>query len=102
MFGTVAAAGVKILANETLDRRKLLILAVSFGLGLGVMTPDLLSQMPKIVQSIFGSPITTGGLAAIVLSLLLPAPTTADIEAQAAVPNEAALTEDALNPGRAG
>ncbi|WP_020683335.1 uracil-xanthine permease family protein [Marinobacterium rhizophilum] len=76
MFGTVAAAGVKILANETLDRRKLLILAVSFGLGLGVMTPDLLSQMPKIVQSIFGSPITTGGLAAIVLSLLLPSPQT--------------------------
>ncbi|MCP8688261.1 uracil-xanthine permease family protein [Marinobacterium sedimentorum] len=102
MFGTVAAAGVKILANESLDRRKLLILAVSFGLGLGVMTPDLLSQMPKIVQSIFGSPITTGGLAAIVLSLLLPSPTTAAIEAQAAVTNEAALTEDGLNPGSAG
>jgi len=102
MFGTVAAAGVKILANETLDRRKLLILAVSFGLGLGVMTPDLLSQMPKIVQSIFGSPITTGGLAAIVLSLLLPTAATADTEAPVVVTNEEALTEDALNPGKAG
>ncbi len=98
MFGTVAAAGVKILANETLDRRKLLILAVSFGLGLGVMTPDLLGQMPPLVQSIFGSPITTGGLAAIVLSLLLPVPSvqTDATEAQA---SEATVTVSGSNEG---
>ncbi len=63
---------------------------------LGVMTPDLLSQMPKMVQSIFGSPITTGGLAAILLCLLLPAPATVDIEEQTAVSDEGALTADAL------
>ncbi|MDO6805147.1 solute carrier family 23 protein, partial [Wenyingzhuangia sp. 1_MG-2023] len=73
MFGTVAAAGVKILATEHLDRRKMLIMAVSFGMGLGViMTPNLLAEMPKLVQSIFGSAITTGGLAAIIMSALLP------------------------------
>ncbi len=73
MFGTVAAAGIKILATEQLDRRKMLIMAVSFGMGLGaMMVPDMLSQMPKLVQSIFGSAITTGGLSAILLSVLLP------------------------------
>lgn len=73
MFGTVAAAGVKILATESLDRRKMLIMAVSFGVGLGVtLVPNLLEQMPKLVQNVFGSAITSGGLAAIVLTLLLP------------------------------
>lgn len=73
MFGTVAAAGVKILASETLDRRKMLIMAVSFGVGLGVsMVPGALEQAPKVVQNIFGSPITTGGLAAIILNILMP------------------------------
>lgn len=75
MFGTVAAAGIKILANEKLDRRKLLIIAVSFGTGLGVaMVPDALKQMPQLVQNILGSSVTTGGLAAILLSLFLPDP----------------------------
>ncbi|NVK42201.1 MAG: purine permease [Oceanospirillaceae bacterium] len=86
MFGTVAAAGVKILANEHLDRRKLLIMAVAFGLGLGVMNAELLGQMPPLVQNIFGSPITTGGLAAVLLSLLLPAPLSAKNEATTAEP----------------
>ncbi|UTW05584.1 purine permease (plasmid) [Amphritea atlantica] len=73
MFGTVAAAGIKIIASENLDRRKLLIMAVAFGMGLGVtMTPGLLDQLPRMVQSVFSSPITTGGLVAIILSLVLP------------------------------
>lgn len=73
MFGTVAAAGVKILAAEQLNRRKLLIMAVSFGIGLGVtLVPDLLKEMPKVVQNIFGSAVTSGGLSTILLSLLLP------------------------------
>ncbi|WP_350595784.1 solute carrier family 23 protein, partial [Pseudoalteromonas sp. 45-MNA-CIBAN-0466] len=42
MFGTVAAAGVKILASEKINRRSLLIIAVSLGLGLGVsFVPEL-------------------------------------------------------------
>jgi len=73
MFGMVAATGIKILATEELDRRKLLIMAVSFGVGLGVaLVPELLKQLPKLVQNIFGSSITAGGLTAITLSLLLP------------------------------
>ncbi|MAZ89937.1 MAG: xanthine permease XanP [Cellvibrionaceae bacterium] len=73
MFGTIAAAGIKILSTEDLDRRKVIILAVSFGLGLGLaMVPDLLVKAPQLVQNIFSSPVATAGLSAIVLSMLLP------------------------------
>ncbi|WP_373086974.1 uracil-xanthine permease family protein [Zhongshania sp.] len=73
MFGTVAAAGVRILASEDLDRRKMLIMAVAFGVGLGVsMVPGVFDAAPKWVGNVFGSPVTTGGLAAIILSLILP------------------------------
>ncbi|MFB9136981.1 purine permease [Vibrio sp. AK197] len=72
MFGTVAAAGIKIIAREQLDRRNLMILAVSFGIGLGVMlVPDIVKEMPKLLQSVLGSPVTTSGIAAIIMTLIL-------------------------------
>ncbi|WP_067520139.1 uracil-xanthine permease family protein [Endozoicomonas ascidiicola] len=73
MFGTVAASGIRIIASEKLDRRRVMIIAVSLGMGLGVtIVPDILSQMPELVKTIFGSSVTTGGLTAILLTLLLP------------------------------
>ncbi|MFB9216324.1 uracil-xanthine permease family protein [Vibrio sinaloensis] len=72
MFGTVAAAGIKIIASETLNREKIMTIALSFGFGLGVMlVPDLLSQSPKLVQSIFGSPVTLAGITALTMTSLL-------------------------------
>ncbi|GGK54920.1 nucleobase:cation symporter-2 family protein [Amphritea balenae] len=72
MFGTVAAAGMRIIASADLDRRDLMIMAVSFGLALGVDgVPEVISSFPEILQVIFGSSITVGGLTAIVLSLVL-------------------------------
>ena len=73
MFGTVAAAGIKILASEKMNRRSLLIMAVSFGLGLGVsFVPELFTNAPKLVTAIFGSAVTVSGFTAIVMTLLLP------------------------------
>ncbi|MCU1787239.1 purine permease [Pseudomonas sp. 13B_2.1_Bac1] len=73
MFGSVAAAGVRILAQAPLDRRSMLIIATSFGVGLGIAAqPNLLHLMPVLVQNLFDSAITSGGLTAIVLCLLLP------------------------------
>ncbi|MEZ8058546.1 uracil-xanthine permease family protein [Vibrio splendidus] len=72
MFGTVAAAGIKIIASEKLDRRRIMTIAISLGLGLGVMlVPDLLKEAPKLVQSIFGSPVTMSGVAALVTTGLM-------------------------------
>ena len=73
MFGSVAVAGIKILSSVEIDRRALTIVAISLGLGLGVtFVPEVLDAMPKIIKDIFASGITTGGLSAILLNLLLP------------------------------
>jgi xanthine permease XanP len=83
MFGTVAAAGIKIIAREELDRRNLMILAVSFGIGLGVMlVPETVQLLPKMLQSVFGSAVTTSGIAAIVMTLVLPVTKTDESESQ--------------------
>lgn len=73
MFGTVAVAGIKILAEANLNRRNMLIVAISIGLGLGVAgVPDALKHLPQMIQNIFGSPITIGAISAIVLNIFLP------------------------------
>ncbi|GGB81238.1 transporter [Marinobacterium zhoushanense] len=73
MFGTVAMAGVKIIAEAGLNRRNMLITAISIGMGLGVAgVPEVLSAMPDDIKNIIGSPLTIGALSAIFLNLLLP------------------------------
>jgi len=73
MFGSVAAAGVRIIAQNPLDRRNMLIVATSFGVGLGIAAqPELLHHMPALVRNLFDSAITSGGVTALVLSLILP------------------------------
>lgn len=72
MFGTVAAAGIRIIASQTINRKATLVMAISFSLGLSVeLVPEILSQLPGTVQSIFSSGITTGGLAAIISNLVI-------------------------------
>lgn len=73
MFGTVAASGIRIIAGSIIDRRGVLIMAISFGMGLGVtFRPEILGIFPPMIKSIFGSAITTGGLTAIALNIFLP------------------------------
>ncbi|MGJ8581644.1 MAG: uracil-xanthine permease family protein [Psychromonas sp.] len=80
MFATVATAGVKILTHVELNRKNMLTLAVSFGMGLGVLlVPEVVNtvsaniggDLGSIVKSIFGSPITASGLSVILLTLFL-------------------------------
>ncbi len=73
MFGTVAVAGIKILSCVNLTKRNSIILAVAMGLGLGVtFVPEILENMPALVKSIFASGISTGGITALLLNLILP------------------------------
>jgi xanthine permease XanP len=73
MFGAVAAAGINILAGVHLDRRALLIIAVSLALGLGVsQVPEFLVHMPAAVRNVLESGVATGGLCALVLNWFLP------------------------------
>lgn len=73
MFGSIAVAGINILASVEMDRRALIIVAVSLALGLGVVyVPELLDDKPVLIKNVFSSGISTGGLMAILLNLLLP------------------------------
>lgn len=73
MFATVAVAGIKILSCVNLTKRNSIILAVSLGMGLGVtFVPEILEELPSLVQSIFSSGISTGGITALLLNLIIP------------------------------
>ncbi len=73
MFGTVAASGIRIIASSIIDRRGVIIMAISFGLGLGVVfVPEILNHFTPFFKGVFGSAITTGGLTAIFLNIVLP------------------------------
>ncbi len=72
MFGTVASAGIRIIAAQTIDRKTTLVMALSFSLGLSVeLVPEILSQLPETVRNIFSSGITTGGVTAILANALI-------------------------------
>ena len=72
MFGTVAAAGIRIIAAQKINRKATLVMALSFSLGLSVeLVPEILSQLPDTLRSIFSSGITTGGLTAILSNVLI-------------------------------
>jgi xanthine permease XanP len=73
MFGSIAVAGINIIASTEIDRRALIIVAASLALGLGVVyVPEILNDKPALIKNIFSSGISTGGLTAIVLNAFLP------------------------------
>lgn len=72
MFGTVAASGIRIIASQDINRKAILVLAVSFACGLGVeLVPDILNHMPSWIQGTFKSGIATGGLVAIIANVVI-------------------------------
>ena len=78
LFGTIAVAGIRILASEPIDQRRTYIMAVSFGLSIGViLVPAASQQLPDLIRQVVATPITLAGLSAIVLSLAIPARTKA-------------------------
>ncbi|AOK32151.1 MULTISPECIES: nucleobase:cation symporter-2 family protein [Burkholderia] len=73
MFGAVAASGINILAGIRLDRRALLIIAVSLALGLGVsQVPEILTSLPQALKNVLESGVATGGICALVMNWFLP------------------------------
>lgn len=72
MFGTIAAAGIKTLSTIKINNRNLIIIATSIGLGLGVtFRPDFIAELPKALNMIFASGISTGTIVALVLNKVL-------------------------------
>jgi len=74
MAGMVAASGARLVFLHTdLDRRNMVILAVSLGLGLGIATrPDAISGLPSAARTFFGEPVVVTALTALVLNTFTP------------------------------
>jgi Xanthine/uracil permeases len=74
MVGMVAASGMRLLfLNIEMNRRNMVIIATSLGLGLGIATvPDALSGLPAGAQTLFGEPVIMTGLGALLLNTFVP------------------------------
>lgn len=73
LFGTVAVAGIKILAQSHLDRRASTIAALSLSLGLGVtFVPNILDGLPSLLRDTLSSGIATGGISSLLLNAVIP------------------------------
>lgn len=75
MFGMIASAGVKILAESELDQRSMLILAVSLSLGIGLpLVPEIEKAVPEQIGLLLHSGLVPAAITALVLDALLPKP----------------------------
>ncbi len=73
MFAMVAAAGIRMLAQVRFNRRNMLIIAVSLGLGLGIANvPDSVATFPQEVRVLLETGLFQASILAIVLNLILP------------------------------
>jgi len=73
MFGPTAPPGVRIVPREPLNRRAIMIIALSLAVGLGVSQQPLILQFaPDWVKNLLSSGIAAGGITAIVLNLVFP------------------------------
>ncbi len=75
MFGSVMVSGIRIIASNVINRRGILIMAISLGLGFGVMVvPQIWVHIPttSVLFILLSNPITLGGAVAILLNMILP------------------------------
>ena len=73
MFGMVAAAGMKLLADVEMNRRNMIIVAVSLGIGLGLQAvPEALQHTPATLKMLLASGLLPAAFLAVVLNKLLP------------------------------
>ncbi len=74
MFGSVMVSGIRIISSNLIDRRGIIIMAISLALGFGIKTvPDLWQQIPyETLKTILSNSITLGGFTALLLNFILP------------------------------
>lgn len=73
MFAMVAAAGVKLLVLADLNRRNMLIVALSLGIGQGVAAaPDAVANEPDTIRILLETGIVPAVFVAMALNVVLP------------------------------
>lgn len=75
MFGMLLGAGIKLLADSSLDRHDLLVIAVSIGVGQGfAAVPEVTELMPESIEVLMTSGIVPATVLAVVMNLARPQP----------------------------
>ncbi|MFT4047720.1 MAG: solute carrier family 23 protein [Solimonas sp.] len=99
MFAAVAVVGIQTLAKVDFnDHRNLVIVGTSVGLGMLITAqPFVATALPAWAQIIFGSGITLGAIAAIVLNALFMHPGAGSDAAVAGRPGAALITLEQVN-----
>lgn len=73
MFGMVASAGLNVLTEVKMNRRNMVIIAISLAAGLGLnLVPTAVQHLPGVVKTLMTSAVAPTALCAIVLNLVLP------------------------------
>ena len=73
MFGMVAAAGLNVLSEVRMNRRNMVIIAVSLAAGLGLnLVPTAVQYLPGVVKTLMTSAVAPTAAVAIILNLVLP------------------------------
>ena len=69
----VAAAGLNVLTEVRMNRRNMVIIAVSLTAGLGLnLVPTAVQYLPGVVLTLATSAVAPTALVAVVLNLVLP------------------------------
>ena len=73
MFGMVAAAGMNMLSEVEMNRRNMVIIAVSLAAGLGLnLVPTAVQYLPGVIKILATSAVAPTAIVAIFLNLVLP------------------------------
>jgi xanthine permease len=73
MFGMVAAAGMNVLSEVSMNRRNMIIIAISLTVGLGLnLVPAAVQYLPGIWKTLATSAVAPTAFLAIVLNQILP------------------------------
>ena len=73
MFGMVAAAGMNVLSEVKMNRRNMVIIAISLAVGLGLnLVPTAVQYLPGVVKVLMTSAVAPTALCAVLLNLILP------------------------------
>jgi NCS2 family nucleobase:cation symporter-2 len=73
MFGMVVAAGLNMLSEVEMNRRNMVIIAVSLAVGLGLnLVPSAVQYVPGVLKTLMTSAVAPTAVLAILLNLVLP------------------------------
>lgn len=71
LFGLIAGAGLRMINQQKIGNREVIILAISLGMAFGVPSQkEFVEGLPALLRGVLSSSVATGGLTAIIMSLV--------------------------------